>query len=281
VQTVATGWTAEERDATRHIAQNTQISWHKFDTRTAHVFTIGVSLIGGTDYVGLVTGGLGSPGNYSYFDESNYVLAMSWERGLNMPLGGITMAMAEVTLDNTSGRFTPRYLGGSSELFTAILPTRPLLISAGFNYAGIDQTIPQFAGQFSDPPALDLKARTLQAKAYDYNRYFSDKFVDNQVMFTSQRTDQIMTTMFNSLGMTTAQYDLDIGINNIPFGIFEKGTKYSDIINDIVQAENGHFYQDEAGIFKFEKPRTLGSLALYQRTKSGSNRSSHRRFCTR
>jgi len=114
VQTVAEGFTAEERDSVRSIAHNLLVSWKKDTNLAAITFTVGVSLIGGDDLIGIDQGAIGSPSNYLYFDESDYVMSMSWERGLNMPTGGLSKAMGEATLDNTTGRFTPRYRGGSS-----------------------------------------------------------------------------------------------------------------------------------------------------------------------
>ncbi len=129
MQTVDAAFTAEERDKVRKIAHNLQVSWKKETTLGNRTFTIGVSLIGGNDIIGINPGAVGSPGNYRYFDESDYVTQLAWERGLHMPTGGMTMALAEATLDNTSGRFTPRYMGGISELFTSILPRRPAIIA--------------------------------------------------------------------------------------------------------------------------------------------------------
>lgn len=251
MQTVAAGWTAEERDTTRTIAQSTQVSWHKQSTLGNRTFTIGTSTIGGNDAIGVNPGAIGSPANYRYFDESTYVTGLAWERGLNMPVGGLTKALAEVRLDNTSSRFTPNYMGGRSELYTAILPRRPMLINAGFNF-GVDQTIPQFAGLLNKQPKIDTRQGEVTLQAADYIDYFQGKYLDKEVMFTAQRTDQVMQTMLQgTLGMSTAQFDLDTGINVIPFGLFEKGTKMDSIFNDLAQAENGHFYQDESGIFKF------------------------------
>jgi hypothetical protein len=72
---------------------------------------------------------------------------MSYERALNYPIGGMVKALADIELDNTSGRFTPRFAGGSSSIFTAVgLPRRPFIINAGFNYNGINNLIPQFVG---------------------------------------------------------------------------------------------------------------------------------------
>lgn len=71
-------------------------------------------------------------------------------------------------------------------------------------------------------------------------------------MYTAQRTDQIIENLFEQLGMATSQYELDPGINVIPFSIFEKGDKFSEVISKLVEAEYGHLYQDEEGIFRFE-----------------------------
>lgn len=252
MQSVSAAFTAEEKDVTRKIAQSTQISWHRQSTLGNRTFTIGVSTVGSNDLIGANPGAIGSPSNYRYFDESNYVTGLSWERGLNMPTGGLTMAMAEATLDNTSGRFTPRYMGGRSELFTAIIPNRPALISAGFNFGGVDQNIPQFAGVVHEQPRINIRTGEASLKMRDYVGYFSDKYLDQTLMFTSQRTDQVYTRLANQLGMSTAQYDFDYGINIPDFGIFDAGTKFSDIFHQLAEAENGHFYQDESGVFKFE-----------------------------
>lgn len=250
-QDVSAAWTAEEKDSVRRIAHNLLVSWKKEDILGAATFTIGVSTIGGNDYIGINPGAIGSPGNYRYFDESDYVISMGWERSLNMPLGGLSMAMGEAVLDNTSGRYLPEYMGGSSELYTAILPRRPVIFSAGFEFDGIDQTIPQFTGVLKKMPYIDKRRGTAQLQAADYVDFFSNRYLDQEVMFTAQRTDQVYETLLQSMGLSTSQYDLDVGINNIPFGLFEKGTRYSKIFAELAEAENGHFYQDEMGIFKF------------------------------
>lgn len=263
MQSVNAIFTAESKASVRKIAQNTQVSWKRFSTLTARTFTIGISTIGGNDIIGINPGAIGSPGNYKYFDESGYIMGLSWERGLNMPTGGLTKALADITLDNTSGRFTPRYMGGNSELYTAILPNRPVIINAGFNL-GADITIPQFSGNVGKQPELNMRQRTIKLSAVDYVDFFQNKYLDQSIMFTAQRTDQVMVTLAGQVGMNTAQYDFDYGINVIPFGLFEKGTRFADIFNDLAQAENGHFYQDESGIFKFENRQHWDSAPFNQ-----------------
>ncbi len=252
MQSVSAAFTAEEKDTVRKIVQSLQVSWHKQSLIGNRTFTIGVSLIGGSDIIGITPGAVGSPGNYKYFDESARVMSLNWERGYNMPTGGLTKGLAEAKLDNTSGRYTPRSLGGNSELFTAIQPGKPVLINAGFNYAGIDNMIPQFAGVIASQPQISVREKMMQLKIQDYIYYFQSKKLDTAVVFTGQRTDQVLTTLFTQLGMSTAQYDFDTGINVIPFGMFDVGVDFASAIHELVEAENGHLYQDESGIFKFE-----------------------------
>ena len=262
MQVTPAGFTAEERDTVRKIAQSLQMSWKKDSTLGTKTFTVGTSAIGGNDAVGANPGALGSPANYRYFDESNYLLGLTWEKGYNMPTGGIAKSLAEARLANTSGRFTPRYMGGNSELFTAILPRRPAIISAGFNYNGIDQSILQFAGIVDKQPVVDSRSREISLSFADYIDFFQSRFLDQSAIFTSQTTDQVIETLLVQMGLSTSQYDLDPGINVIPFGRFEKGSYFADIINKLVEAENGHFYQDEEGIFKFEN-RQHWNIAPY------------------
>lgn len=252
MQSVAAGYTAEARDSVRKIVQNTRISWKRDSLLNNRTFTIGISTIGGNDIIGINPGAIGSPGNFRYFDESQYVTGLSWERSLNMPIGGVSKALGEINLDNTSGRFTPRYMGGNSELYTAILPRRPVIINAGFNYGGVDVTLPQLSGITNELPQIDQRSRSMKLKVSDYMDYFENKYIDRTSMYTGQRSDVLIGNFLSQAGMNTAQYDLDQGIQNIAFLIAPVGTKFSDIINEIVEAENGQFYQDEAGIFKFE-----------------------------
>lgn len=252
MQSVNAAFTAEERDFSRQIAENLQVSWHRQSLLGNRTFTIGVSTIGGNDIIGVNPGSIGSPGNYKYFDESAYLLSLAWERGFNMPTGGLTMALAEAVLDNTSRRFTPRYMGGNSEIATAILPARPAIINAGFYVGGVPISVPVFSGLVTEQPMVDMAGRQVSLQLADYTRFFQDKYVDQALIATGQRTDQLLQTLLTNAGMNTAQYDLDYGINVVPFAKWDVGAKFSDIIGQLVEAENGQFYQDESGIFKFE-----------------------------
>lgn len=252
MQSVSAAFTAEATDVVRHPVYDLQVSWKKETTFGNRLFTIGVSTIGGNDVIGINPGAVGSPGNYKYFDETAYVESLSWEYGLNFPVGGLSKGMAEARLVNTTDRFTPDYLGGNSELFTAILPRRPAIIGAGFEVDGIPQTIPQFTGIFSKQPRVSKRDSLVDLQMEDYIGFFENRFLDQEIMFTAQRTDQVLQTLFDSMGLSTSQYELDEGLNTIPFGLFEKGTRFSDIMHELAIAENGNIHQDEMGIIRFE-----------------------------
>lgn len=253
MQVTAAGFTAEERDATRKIAASAQVAWKKQLASTWRPFTIGVSAIGGSDGIASDGATVSDWNKYYYFDESRYLQSLSYERGLKMPTGGLSMGMFEANFDNTSGRFTPRYMGGNSELYTASYkPMRPTIINAGFNYNGVDQTIPQFVGINPKPMSVDARSRTAKIAGNDFMAYLQNTYLDHQVMFTAQRTDQVLASLFSDLGYSTAQYDLDYGVNIIPFGMFDVGSRFSDVVDKLVEAENGQAYQREDGKFIFE-----------------------------
>lgn len=253
MQSVADAWSVEETSSHRSIIANLLVSWKKDNILGNTTFTIGVSTIGGGDVIGANPGAIGSPGQWRYFDESDYLLGLAWERALSMPTGGLAKALAEAKLDNTSGRFLPHYMAGNSELHTAILPRRPFIINAGFNFDGVDQVLPQFAGILTKQPKVDTRGREVDLQGADYIDFFQGRYLDRTVMFTAERTDLVMEDLLSTdLGMATSQYELDTGINVIPFGVFENGTRFSSIFHQLAEAENGHFYQDEEGIFRFE-----------------------------
>lgn len=236
----------------RSIAHGLQVSWKKDYNASIRLFTVGVSLIGANDIIAANEQSDSQWNKYTYIDESGYVLSLDWEQGLSMPYGGISQGLASGLLENTTGRFTPRFMGGSSELFTSILPRRPFIINAGFDDRGVEITDPQFVGLFTKQPEVDRRDSTFGFSGADFINFLGNRYVDNTEMFTGQRSDQLIENILVDLGYTTAQYELDYGINTIPFAIFNKGEHFSKIINDIAQAENAHFFQDNEGILRFE-----------------------------
>lgn len=266
MQSVEDAFSVEEAASTRNIAWALSVAWRKQFNSTTRTFTIGTSTIGGVDVIPYSDTPALSWQKYQYFDESDYATEISYERLLNLPEGGLTKALADFTLDNTSDRFTPSYLGGQGELSTAILPSRPVNISAGFHYDGADHLLPQFIGVTNKTPRIDQRARIAQFEAADFMEFLSNKYVDETSMYTSIRSDVLMANVLTSLGYTTADYDLDIGQNLINFTILESGGRFGDFLNEVAQAELGHIYQSPTGKVIFRN-RTEWSNAPYNQVQ--------------
>ena len=235
----------------RHPVQSVRVSWKKQIQNSFTLFTIGVSSIGGGDYIPFSGSIISDWNKFIYFDESENVTQLSHEHTLNLPLGGAVRQLADVTLRNESGRYLPDYMGGNSELFTALLPSRPIIINTGFEFNGVDVMEPQFVGVLRETPEVNIRNREVELHAADFINFLSNKQVDAAAMFTGVYADTAIANILSTLGFATAQYELDQGLNQISFAMLPAGTKYIDFIDEIVKAENGHFYQDEQGILQF------------------------------
>lgn len=242
-----------ETNASRKVVQSTQVAWKKSFDNTYVLFTIGVSSIGGGDYIAS-DGSINSDWNkYNYIDESQYVTELNWEQEFNMPLGGLVKVIGDLQFDNTSGRFLPDFMGGDSELFTVVAqPRKPLIINAGYFYEGVDQLNPQFVGLTTKAPVVDQRSKTASMHFSDFMDFIQNKYVDETAMYTGVRSDVLIETILTDLGFATSQFNLDTGINIIPFAYLPAGSKLGDVLNSIVQAENGHIYQDVSGVIRFE-----------------------------
>lgn len=248
----SSAFTAEAKDVTRKIVQSVEVAWKKDYQPGITFFTIGVSTIGGADLIAGPQGVQSAWTSYLYEDESTNVTGIDYERSLQMPQGGVSKAVANVSLGNTSGRYTPQFMGGSSALFTAVhKPMRPMIINAGFETEGVEDMLPQFVG-VTDTPEIDTRNKEVEIQATDFLEFLSNRFVDDTSIYTGVRSDELMETLLQAQGLATSQYDLDVGINRINFALVEKGTRLIEVLNKIVQAEYGHLYQDEEGVIRFE-----------------------------
>ena len=175
-------------------------------------------------------------------------MGLAWESGLSQPIGGVNKALAEVELENTTERFLPQFLGGMGELYTSVFePRKPVKI-----YAGVPTSQLQFSGLTNKAAQIDMRAKQVRLEAADYMEFFQNKYLDTTTLYTGVTTDFILDRLLLSAGLTTAQYVLETGQSTIGFAMLESGAKFSDVINQLVQAENGQFYVDENGIYRFE-----------------------------
>lgn len=215
---------------------------------------VGTSVVGGVDLVqGSGETGLNEADSFNYFDETDRVIRLEYERHLIEPLGGTALAMADIVLDNTDLRFTPDY---NATIGTALKPNRPLKIFIGFQVQGQEKTIPIIEGLTLQPKEDKLK-RQVAISVYDYMQLLNDKPQETTI-YTNQRSDQIIADILARAGIGTNNYVLDQGLNTVGFAWFEKGQTAGDRIRKLCEAEEAIFYQDEMGTLRFENRDKYG-----------------------
>lgn len=209
---------------------------------------IGTSLIGGLDILqGVGDLAINQSDSYHYWDETDRVLRIEYERNLIEPLGGTAIAMADIVLDNTDLRFTPTH---NATIGTAIRPNRPIKIFIGFQVQGQEKLIPIIEG-LSLQPKEDKNARTVTITVYDFMKFLNEKPLETAV-YQDQRSDQIIADILAGAGVGSGSYALDQGLNTVGFAWFEKGQTAGDRIKALCEAEEAIFFQDESGILHFE-----------------------------
>lgn len=243
-------WTAFDSHTTANVRQvkgAVWLAWTRVSSTDAFA-TIGTSTIGGTDIIqGLGENAINNADSFDYFDETDRVIRIEYERNLIEPLGGMQIAMADVVLDNTDLRFTPNV---NSTIGTAMRPNRPLKIFVGFHVQGQDKLIPIIEG-LTLQPKEDKMNRTVTISSYDYLQ-FLNQFPLESAVYQNQRSDQIIANILADAGVGDSAYELDQGLNTVGFAWFEKGQTAGERIRRICEAEEGIFYQDETGKLRFE-----------------------------
>lgn len=251
MQSVSGAFTAATGYPIRKVKASVLASFPKTYNSVTSFFTIGTSTIGGTDIIRGVGNVLQEWDKYNYTDYSQRVIDVEYDREYlldpNVPL---IMATADITFDNTDDYFTPS--NTRSPIYGNILPQRPFRIALGFD----SDTCPIFVGVSDGLPIIDEKAKTAKFHCIDFLYSLINVPLDNDVIYVSQRTDQIISSLFVAAGLSASQLLLDIGSVTIPFAYFAKGSKLGDALQQIVQAELGRLYMNEYGIITFENRST-------------------------
>ena len=238
---IATAFDSVATATARYIKQKFYVSWLR--RTAANAFGIvGTSKVNNA----LVRGEIDvvTPvDTYEFYDESDKALRLEYDRRVEEPLGGISYAIMNVTLDNTDKRFTPEF---NSTIGTALLPNRPAKMMIGFELQGQAHVVPVFKG-LSDSIKEDKAARTVQFSGFDYISYLNNLEMDT-AMYVNKRSDEIIEQILIEAGFGSSQYELDQGLNTIGYAWFKKGMTAGERIRKICEAEEGHFFQDEYGI---------------------------------
>lgn len=251
--TTATFDTLAQADL-RPLSWGLKISFDKTIDPDVTFFTLDTSLLDGPDVL------MPEPGydnvvqlwdQYAYVDYSDRVISLEWQREESIPYS-INQAFADVVLNNYDDYFSP---GGGSEIDEFILPRRPIRILAGFG----GENVPAFVGLTEGMPSLDQKSKTATFHCVDFLSYLFNKPLNETVIYLDMRTDEVLDELFQLFGLSSSQYVLDVGYNLIPFTFFEKDMLLGEAIKELMEAEVGSIYMDEAGIIRF-KSRQLRDL---------------------
>lgn len=189
---------------------------------------------------------------YDYQDISDRLISMSITRSVEFPYN-VQSAIADFSLNNYDGYLSIAGAGGVSPLSQYILPKRPCRLYLGFNTAG---QAPQFVGLTQGIPSYDgFRNERANFTALDFLSEIGDMKLDSMVMMRDARTDQVIAAILEQFGIEPSMFNLDPGLNVIPFVYFEPGKDAGNALRELVQAENGRMWLDEEGIIRFE-PRT-------------------------
>ncbi len=231
----------------RPIKAKVLIAWNRV-VDVNNFAIVGTSLIGGTDILqGSGDFAINQADSYHYFDETDRVLRIEYERNLIEPLGGTAIAMADIILDNSDLRFTPTH---NATIGTAIRPNRPVKIFIGLQVQGQEKLIPIIEG-LSLQPKEDKNRRTVSITIYDFMKFLNEKPQETAI-YQNKRSDEIVQDVLARAGVGSANYALDQGLNTVGFAWFEKGQTAGERIKLLCEAEEAIFYQDEQGVLRFE-----------------------------
>lgn len=218
--------------------------------RNGNFFTLGQSQLNGPDLLKFGATNSGTQGwdFYDFVDYSDRLVAAGWERTLQFPYQ-VQCGMADFTLSNTDGLFTP--LNPHSSIGDNNLPARPVKIAAGFNYPGSTEIVPQLVGTTNGLPTIQTGSKTAEYHAIDFLYTICEQTLKTTINLRDVRTDEAIAAILQSYGLSPSQYNLSPGRYRIPFVFFDIGASIGDALKKLVQSENGFMWLDEAGIVRF------------------------------
>ena len=235
----------------RPLALNAKISFTKQRSNSVGWFVLDQSQLDGTDILAT------DPDDsiqlwdaYEWGDFTDDVIGMTWSRSVEFPYN-VQSAFCDLQLNNTTQKYT--YGNTSSPLDGYILPKRPIRTYAGFKKGGASETVPVFIGLTQKMPKYSgLNDSTATFSAQDFLSEIANTQLSQNVMLKDVRTDEAISAILDAYGMDSSMYDLARGLNTIPFVVFESGLNAGNILEKLVQAENGKLWLDEKGIIRFE-----------------------------
>lgn len=247
MQSVSSQFTTRTNGALRHLDWRLLISFLKQFDDTIDFFTIGVSTIGSTDIIKGDNSVVQEWDKYDYEDFANRVKSIEVVREADPPLGAVTLAMLDFVLDNHDDIFTPT--NTQSPYYGNLKNGRPVRAYIGFNDT---EKIQLFVGLTEGLPDIDEKNKTARFHCIDFLRHLQEVELNEEAIYIDKRTDEVISGILQTAGLSTSQFSLDYGSTVIPFAYFKKGSKVGTALREITEAELGSLYMDENGVIRFE-----------------------------
>ena len=255
MQTVTSDFITRANKTMRKLTHRALMSFPRSYNSSVTFFTIGVSTIGGADIIKGDGNVVAEWDKYQYDDYSYRIKSIEVTR-TEEALNSTTLAQADIVLENHDNYFTP---SRGSTIQNFILPYRPVKLFGGFG----SEAIPQFTGLTEKMPTIDEKGKTASFHCIDFMYSLFNRPLDNAVMYQGKRTDEILAALLVAFGITPTQYNFDVGFNIINFAFFDKGSKFGDVVKELMEAEMGRFFMDEQGIIRFKNRQNYVSAAQW------------------
>lgn len=246
--------------AMRPLSWGALMSFAKAYLPDVEFFTIGVSVIGGSDIIKGDGNVIQESDKYQYDDYSYRIKSIEITRQ-EEPLNSVTMAMADITMENHDNYFTPN---GGSIIEDFILPYRPVKLYLGFG----GENVQQIAGLTEKMPVVDEKSKRVSFHIVDFFYSLMNRPLDESVMLQNVTTDEAYATLMDLVGVLPTQYDFDPGFNVIGFVYFQKGMKFGDAVRMLMEAEIGRAYMDETGMHIFKNRQNFSDVPVWHFDKS-------------
>lgn len=245
MQTVSTLFDTLAKSSVRPIAYQARVSFDKQLDPSVTFFTLDESLLDGPDILAPDSDSVITEWDkYVYRDYTDRIVSIEINREELDPYS-VVQAFADVTFDNFDGYFTPN---SKSPIAEYILPRRPFRLLGGFG----NEVIPQFVGLSTEMPTIDREAGTARFHLVDFLTYLFDKEIGDTIMLIDNNTGDILDYLFQEVGLLPNQYVIDeTSFNRIPFFYAEKGQSLGSVIKELIRAEQGRLFMDEAGIIRY------------------------------
>lgn len=224
-----------------------KVSWDKRRNEDISWFTLDSSILGGND---LLADNDQNPlqlwDAYNFVSERERVISASVSNSIKFPYN-VQSAILDISLDNHDGRFTLE--NARSEIDRYLLPARPIRLYLGFKGVG---KVPQFVGLTENLPQYEGEHDSIaNFTAMDFLSEIGNQGLRSMLRMQNATTDEVIAAILEQFGMTPQMYNLETGLNRIPFVCFNKDDNAGNALQKLVQAENGRLWLDENGIVRF------------------------------